>query len=129
VAERAAPVVVRLTVGTEQASDAQTEQMTAALFEELSQLPDIAVTRSSSEVMPGTKSGAIAQSGELVVSFLGGGGLTGLVAALKVWTSRDKDRSAELHLASGESVRITGATREQQDRIIDKLLGTSSSDP
>jgi hypothetical protein len=127
VTDHAAPVVLRLSAGDKLRPE-ETERLTAALFAELGQLPDIAVARPQAEAPPGTKSGAAAQSAELLVSFLSGGGMTGLVAALKVWTSRDKGRSAELHLLSGESLTISGATRQQQDRFIDKVLGRGDSE-
>jgi hypothetical protein len=122
-----APVVLRLAIGDEQTPVTLTEQATADMYEELSQVPGISVSRAASESAPGTKSGTALQAGELLVSFVSGGGVTGLVAAVKLWTSRDKGRSAELHLASGESIKVSGTSREQVERMINSFLGSQNA--
>jgi len=124
VIDPAEPVRLHLAIGDDQAPVELTEQATVEVYEELSQIPDITVTRAAAESKPGTKSGTALQAGELLVSFVSGGGVTGLVAALKLWTSRDKGRSAELHLAPGKSIKVSGVSRAQLERLINQFLGS-----
>jgi hypothetical protein len=95
------------------------EELTLLLRGELLDLDVAAVERRSDEAPPPDAKGLAAVAGWLVVQ-LGPEALRVVLAKVADWAARN-DRGVEVTIG-GETLKLTRATREQQQRIIDGWL-------
>jgi membrane-associated two-gene conflict system component 1 (EACC1) len=92
---------------------ARADEATAALRRELLELDVERVERETSDAPAGSKG---LELGALVITLANAGALSGVVQALKAWASRG-GRRLKLEV-EGDTIEISGATSEQQERLI-----------
>jgi hypothetical protein len=116
-------VNVRLTVLPE--SDGETGDAVLRAFdlvEELAELDGIHISAESRVEAPGAKG-----AGDLagVLAEVAGAGLRALVDFLRHWAARTR-RTIEMSIG-GDTIKVTGARRDQEDRLIEVWLARHSS--
>jgi hypothetical protein len=94
-------------------------EMTGRLRAELLELDVAEVNLVGEEVGPDRAKGLATLVGWLVVHF-GAAGLRAVIQAVRSWSQRN-DRVVEVTYG-GDTLKVTGATSEQQERIIDAWL-------
>lgn len=116
-------LAVRVEVASEGDVDpARLEELTASLRRELSELEVEAVERVDGGPPPaGAKVGEVLALGALVVKVArSAGSVLAVVRTLQDWASRG-GRSVKLDVG-GDTIELTGASREQQDRLIEAWI-------
>jgi hypothetical protein len=110
-AARPAAVRVELLLA---ADDARVDELTAALRGELLELDVDRVERETGEAPKGARG---LELGALLITFAKSGALSAVVRTVQAWASRG-NRHLKLEV-DGDTIEISGATSEQQDRLID----------
>jgi hypothetical protein len=102
--------------------DARLEELTASLRRELSELDVDAVERVEEGAAPeGAKVGDVLALGALVVKVArSAASMAGVVRALQDWAARG-GRTVKLDVG-GDTIEVTGASRGQQDRLIEAWI-------
>ena len=114
---------VRVQVGA--GSDADVEEvaeLTSQLRQELLELDVEAVDLARSGPAPdGTKAVDVLAIGGLILTLAKSSALGHVVAAVQGWLSRDSRRQVEIQMG-GDTLKLTGATDEEQRRLVDAWL-------
>jgi hypothetical protein len=116
-ADEALAVLVEITSAGD-VEPARLEELTASLRRELNELEVESVEPAPGGAPPaGTKVGEVLALGALVVTVAkSAGSVLAVVRALQEWASRG-GRTVKLDIG-GDAIELTGASREQQDRLI-----------
>jgi len=118
-------IQVRLTDSGAEADEL--EASASALREEVLDLDVEQVRRlTSDDALPdGARAFDVASIGALLVTLSGSSELISqVVAVFKGWAERRGGRTVEVTVGS-HSIRLTGASRAQQDRLIDEFINAS----
>jgi hypothetical protein len=113
----------RLIVQVLPAADSDAEELAdlaAGLRAELLDLDEVAVTPYAAEVAPAGAKGPGTLAGWLVTQFGTLDGLRAAVTAVRGWAGRT-GRTVEVSI-DGDVLKLTGATSQQQEKIVDAWL-------
>ena len=113
----------RLIVQVLSAADSDAEELAdlaAGLRAELLDLDEVLVTPYAAEAAPAGAKGLGTLAGWLVTQFGSLDGLRAAVAAVRGWAGRT-GRTVEVSI-DGDVLKLTGATSQQQDKIVDAWL-------
>ena len=113
----------RLIVQVLPAADSDAEELAdlaAGLRAELLDLDEVLVTPYAAEAAPGGAKGLGTLAGWLVTQFGSLDGLRAAVAAVRGWAGRT-GRTVEVSI-DGDVLKLTGATSQQQEKIVDAWL-------
>ena len=115
---------------SESAADEQRlDTLTRQLRDELRQLDvrDVRPAPASAQPPPGSRGFDVATAGQLVVGMVGTQGLVGVVSAVLGWLGRGHEapRTVRLELA-GDVLELSGASSEEQDRLVEMFLSKHS---
>jgi hypothetical protein len=105
------------------------EELASALREEILELDVDQVKRLSSGDAPpdGTRALDVASIGALLVTLSSSSELMSrVVSVLRAWADRRGGRSVEITVGSN-SIRLIGASKAQQDRLIEQFIRASAS--
>jgi hypothetical protein len=95
-------------------------ELAAGLRAELLDLDEVSVTPSAAEAPPAGAKGLGTLAGWLVTQFGTLDGLRAAVAAVRGWAGRT-GRTVEVSI-DGDVLKLTGATSQQQEKIVDAWL-------
>lgn len=113
------------------ADDPRLDSLTRQMREELRQLDVADVQAPPSETLApeGARGIEVAAVGQLLVTILGTQGLTGILNAVRAWLDRGHDapRSVRVELG-GDVLELSGASREEQDRLVAMFLSRHSGE-
>jgi len=110
------------------ADPAELEEITANLRRELLDLDVDSVDRPPPGEAPEGSRGIALALGALVVKFAAPKLLEGLVAVIKGWASRHGGGARSVKLTmDGDSLEVSGATSEEQDRLIESWIERHAS--
>jgi hypothetical protein len=114
---------VRLQVGAGGDADAEeVADLTSQLRQELLELDVDAVELARSGPAPrGTKAVDVLAIGGLILSLAKSSALTHVVKVVQGWLSRDNRRQVEIQM-DGDVLKLTGATDEEQRRLVDAWI-------
>ena len=111
------------------ADDARLDTLTRQLRDELRQLDvrDVRSVPASAQPPPGSRGFDVATAGQLAVAMVGTQGLVGVVSAVLGWLRRGHEapRTVRLELA-GDVLELSGASSEEQDRLVEMFLSKHS---
>jgi Effector Associated Constant Component 1 len=114
-------------LGVPDADPAELDEITAKLRRELLELDVDSVERAPAGEAPDGSRGIPLALGALVVKFAAPKLLAALVGVIKSWASRHGGaRSVKLTM-NGDSLEVTGASSEEQDRLIESWIDRHSS--
>ena len=107
------------------ADDERVDALTRQLRTELLDLDvrDVRPAPAATEAPPGSRGFDVAAGGQLVVAMVGTQGLAGLVSAVLGWLGRGHDAPRNIRLEiEGDVLELSGASSEEQDRLVDMFL-------
>lgn len=111
------------------ADDERIDSLTRQLSDELRQLDvrDVRPVTASTQAPAGSRGFDVATVGQLAVAIVGTQGLPGLVSAVLGWLNRGHEapRTVRLELA-GDVLELSGASSEEQDRLVEMFLNKHS---
>ena len=98
--------------------EAELEELTALLRDELLDLDVAAVEPLDAEMIPDHAKGMAATIAGWLAVRLGPAAIKAVVGTLSAWATQHK-RTVEVQLGDGVTLRLDGATPEQVDRVIE----------
>jgi hypothetical protein len=115
---------VQLWLAESGADEARTDLLHRQLRAQLVEEPVLEVTELRPADVPNGARGVDAASvSTLAIAILGSGGLSALIASVRDWLGRGHaaPRTVRLEI-SGETLELTGATTDEQERLVDLFV-------
>jgi hypothetical protein len=113
------------------ADEERIDSLTRQLGDELRQLDvrDVRPVTAGTQAPAGSRGFDVATVGQLAVAIVGTQGLPGLVSAVLGWLNRGHEapRTVRLELA-GDVLELSGASSEEQDRLVEMFLSKHSEE-
>lgn len=106
--------------------DEERDKLARQLLEDLKETEDISVELAKGDKLPKDAMGDPITIGTILVA-LGASAVTGIIAILASWLSRDERRSATLHLGD-KKLELTGITKEEQTKVIEWFRSAADLD-
>ena len=126
--EEAAVLVSLSEVG---ADEVRLDSLTRQLRNELLELDvrDVRPAPADTEAPPGSRGFDVATAGQLVVAMVGTQGIAGLVSAVLGWLGRGHDSPRKVRLeVEGDVLELSGASSEEQDRLVEMFLSRHAAE-
>jgi hypothetical protein len=100
-----------------------------SLTRQMREVADVQAAPSETPAPEGARGIEFAAVGQLLVTLLGTQGLTGILNAVRGWLDRGHDapRSVRIELG-GDVLELSGASREEQDRLVAMFLSRHSGE-
>lgn len=123
---------VLLSLSESGADDARLDTLTRQLRDELRQLDvrDVRAAPSAAQPPPGSRGFDVATFGQLAVAMVGTQGLAGVISTVLAWLGRGQEAPRKVRLElDGDVLELSGASSEDQDRLVAMFMSRHSGKP